>query len=190
MEILWLEDIEDQNEDFKNALFKKGYVPQILDKLPDFVDYLIDLKEKDLLDNICLILDIMMLNADYVTSPKEWNGVEDRHYRTLDRGRDAGLVFYEKLILQDACGVMKATDIKIKKFLNKPIPVIFLTTIPDDESNRTFANLKNRWILIKTKVKNSYWVFKFDDDRKTKFSKAIDEIEKSLEVDNGKAVNK
>ncbi len=190
MKVLWLEDIFSQVGDFEDLLIEKGYVPLKFETISKLIDYLVDLKEKSRLYDICLILDIMILNTLFIFSPKEWNGIKDRNYKTMNEGEDAGLLFYEKLILQDACGIFQAHNIEVKKFLDKPIPVIFLTTIPDDKSNRVFASLENRWVSIKSEVKNSYWVYKWDKNGKKRFIQAIEEIKQSLEVNNGKADNK
>ncbi len=139
---LWLEDQPQSNADFSEA-FKSRVRVSDFTRVEDLTRQLLELRETDNTENafseIGLLLDVMLPSAA-VFVPKEWTGQkEGRTCLTNKGGYDAGLVFYEEVIL--AAGGFAPSH----KVL--PPPVVFLTVRQTDSApiEQRVAGIQSVW---------------------------------------------
>jgi hypothetical protein len=142
---LWLEDQISTVEDLRSTLTKLGLSMDLYQTPSQLIDYLVDIKISypDQLKNIGLILDVMLTAQRYITCPVKWYGGEQPLYLPTQDGYDAGLIFYEKLIL--------GIDISKKPLWNPPPPVLFLTVLHTD-----FKDTEQRLEVIRTEWARAY----------------------------------
>jgi hypothetical protein len=165
---LWLEDEPQTVRDIQELIFrgyfmKKNslfYVPgKLLKKLIEIKN-----SKRENLNDYALILDIMLKGNPILYSPKSWNGEEDRNIST-DNGSDAGLKFYEKIILNIQSPKLLAGETEINPFWSPPPPIIFLSVLHPDKVQPKLNEIKSFWAFChKTTVENTKVAFlnKFD----------------------------
>jgi hypothetical protein len=141
---LWLEDEPATVSDVLTSVFEKLNLKlRKFTSIGELMDYLIQIRGKDPSEllNIGLILDIMIKGAYFVSVPNEWShGSSINHYKT-NMGYDAGIIFYEKVILN--LDGIKSTD--KAPYWNPPPPVIFLTVLAKEKISDEINIIKNKW---------------------------------------------
>ena len=152
---LWLEDELSSVQDIAANLPSNK---KTFNSIGELLNYLIEKKiEKNLLE-YGLILDVLIKGNDFLFSPSQWNKSSNDKYIKTEEGRDAGIKFYEELIMNKSNGW--------KPFWTPPPPVIFLTVMPfDDKILKRLQEIKMAWGSFynvnpdKARVK---WIRKWD----------------------------
>lgn len=144
---LWLEDEEDTVADFKAAV-EAGVQVESFERIQDLTRYLLNRRseiEQGKL-KIGFILDVMVQGAHAVFRPREW--FKDGSEETLftKHGFEAGLIFFEHMILDNGGK---------RSFLNPPPPVVFLTVMHDDSSDLQghLSQIKVAWATVSGRCK-------------------------------------
>lgn len=135
---LWLEDQQETVADFKYQVESK--VVEIFRRPNDLMLELLKRQREDRLgtEPLGLLLDVMLINHPSIAVPGVWHGGDKiAYFPTQRNGYDAGVVFYEKVIL--AHPTMDNPPIL------PPPPVIFLTVVQQD-----FQGLEGRLEGIRT----------------------------------------
>jgi len=149
---LWLDDQPNTVDDIYRELKSNDIRVERFQNPAQLTNYLI--KNRDNLDDFGLILDIMLQGQKLITIPKEWSNEDDNKYKVAHgMGHDAGLLFYEEMVLGLSDG---------KLYWENPPPVLFMTVI----DNRT-TSFDNRLYNIKEKWGGYH---KLDDISKAKVS--------------------
>jgi hypothetical protein len=172
MNWIWLEDqplsVLDWEEKLKDIgvnIIRKFKRPQ------DLTKYLQENKGK--IQNTGLIFDCLLLNQTYLTIPKDMIGNNDvLNFKTMGYGHDAGIVYYEKMIL--GYGIENTVP-----FWSPLPPIVFLTIIDDDfeEFDERIERIKQNWKEMNDKnVAHVYHIFKFEPDIE-KVKSIFDKIE-------------
>lgn len=127
----WLEDLQDTVSDLERVIMKVASEQHVtvehFENISELQERLLLLSksEPDTLGDSLLILDVMLGGHTYIDCPKEWSGTESTRFRTRE-GYDAGLVFYEGLVLKHP----------LKSWRECPPPVVFLTARQADQEER------------------------------------------------------
>lgn len=155
---LWLEDQPNTTEDIRHLFDKLGLTIETFKTPSELTDFLIK-KKKDIsfFKNIGFIIDVLMIGTPYIICPQEWCGGDKTDYYSTNGGYDAGLLFYEKLIIER----------RSSEILELPPPAIFLTIL-----HTSFSDVENRLNILKDNWAKEYkitldnakiaWVRKWD----------------------------
>lgn len=137
---LWLEDQQETVADFRHQVESKVSI-SLFRRPNDLMLELVRRQREGLLEvePLGLLLDVMLINHPSIAVPGVWHGGEKISYFTTQRnGYDAGVVFYEKVILRHPS--MESPP------LLPPPPVIFLTVV-----QQNFQGLEGRLEGIRAK---------------------------------------
>jgi hypothetical protein len=153
---LWVDDQPSTTEDFQTQLRTSGISYELFQN-PDKLNwYITNFKQKKLsLAEFGLILDINLTGFNYITCPKEWSTEEKTIFWQTNKGYDAGLIYYEKVILGKP----------ENPYWNPLPPVIFLTVVDTGYivAENRLQELKHFWQKINNKnYSNVIWIKKWD----------------------------
>jgi len=143
-EWLWLEDEGETVADFKAAA-KEVAVVRNFNRIPDLTRYLLEVRPQIEAGSLSIgfILDVMIQGSHAVTRPQGWYGGGRELAFYANHGLEAGLVFYEQLILGKGEGA---------KALMKPLPpVVFLTVMHSDSASiqERLDEIRQRWANVR-----------------------------------------
>lgn len=177
---LWLEDQKNTVADLLNEVEQANLNVKFFQNPSEMINYILDKRKKDnILKNMGLILDVLLPGQEYITSPAEWlSGTEPIFYPTKN-GYDAGLVFYEKVIMN----INQQEE--VKPLWSPPPPVLFLTVLHTEHENieQRINKLKFEWGKINKVEPDKVlvrWVRKWDATN-GRLVKLLKEWEKELE---------
>ena len=137
----WLEDLPNTVTDLDAAMVriarKHGAIIERFEAIPTLQERLLQLSHDtaDALREAILILDVMLGGHLFVDCPQEWGEQAPERYRT-NNGYDAGLVFYERLVL----------DHPLEPWKGQPPPVVFLTAREFQQAQeQDLERLRTKW---------------------------------------------
>ncbi len=180
MEWLWLEDQQSTVEGTKKTLGDLGVrIIDVFSNIARFTTFLVEIKKKDpnRLGRFGLILDVMMMGTPLVASPREWHeGDKELLFRTEGNGTDAGLVFYERVILQ--MRGPDSEDVTVNWTWSPPPLVLFLTVTEK-------PLYRQRYDVIERKLRDAHGVPRIfhlckRDMNKDSLRIAFDRLEKKI----------
>jgi hypothetical protein len=138
-------------------------VPGKLSLAPLFSNQLVAWKkdDSDQLSKVGMILDVLLMGQRFITCPKEWCGGDETKFMQTQDGYDAGLIFYEKIVMN------YGGDTDKPKWPGKPPPVVFLTVLLDTtpEIESRLGELQRKWAEIhqvEEKQARVHWINKWD----------------------------
>ncbi len=133
---LWLEDEPNSVNDIEMKFRQQNISYIKLQNYNDLFNKLVSIKNESKLKNYGLIIDIMIWGTPIIVTPHEWHDNPDKkHIYHHATPKYSGVVFYEKVILEDG-----------KAFWFPPPPVLFLSSMyPDDELEHRIKNIKIKY---------------------------------------------
>jgi len=165
----WLEDQPETVFDYRTALEKRLTIEHFESPVA-LTKRLVEVKNErgDQLESVGFLLDVMVTGQQFIMNPPSWHGGSRTFYYHTDSGHDAGLVFFEKLLLRHP--EMSRPPI------SPPPPVIFLSVMHRDQ-----PRLEERWERLKRNWAREHncradeakieWVRKWDPDPETIIAK-------------------
>jgi hypothetical protein len=93
---LWLDQNHAKEDGIHRMMDKAGMKHKEFGQPCELTDYLVEHKKQ--LDNFGLIMEVRFAANAWITSPKRWNGTEDKSIRT-EMGYDTGLAYYENMVI-------------------------------------------------------------------------------------------
>lgn len=140
---LWLEDQISTIIDIKKEIQHSNISVILFPNTGELIQYLIKKKKEnpESLKDMGLILDVMLARSIYISCPEKWHRGKDIAYFPTNRGYDAGLVFYENVIMN-----IGKTDYE-GPYWNPPPPVVFLTVLHTDmeKTEQRLNRLRLHW---------------------------------------------
>jgi hypothetical protein len=125
--VLWLDDdfttvsvIKTKSID--NKFFDFHYFNNIASLIDFLLCYMKD-AESSIVNNLIFVLDVNLKGHEYIFCPKSWFGDHERYFKT-NKGYDAGLVFYEKMV---ACDTLNCAPV-----IYPMPPVVFLSVMSSE----------------------------------------------------------